>query len=245
MIVTRALLVVGMAFSATTVTAHSITKTCANVKCPVRCEMINGNPTCVGDQYRRADAVAESPCDAVRCTYRCEVINNQAVCIEPPAEDLDYTNNISPDADNTPVEGGKCGVATCGLGEFCCNESCGVCAPIGGVCTQVVCEPAGKQCGPSVCSGNTPHCCNESCGICTASDGFCTQQLCNRGFTPSESKRNAEADKVKLKSQKCGNATCPEGMSCCNSSCGICVKPGGACTQQFCETADVLGVEAA
>ncbi|CCC07983.1 hypothetical protein SMACR_01548 [Sordaria macrospora] len=240
MIATKVLLLVGMAFSATIVAANPVTKTCANVKCPVRCEMIKGNPTCVGGRPHRpetAEAVSESPCDSVRCNYRCEVINNQAVCVGPPSEDLA--------ADNTSVKGEKCGVATCGLGESCCNESCGVCVPLGGSCAQVICEPAGKQCGPSVCSGDTPHCCNESCGICTAPDGFCTQQLCNRGFTPSESKRNAEADKIKLETQKCGKAICPEGMSCCNSSCGICVKPGGACTQQFCQSADVVGVEVA
>lgn len=203
MIATKVLLLIGMAFSATTVTANPVTKTCDNVKCPVRCEMINGSPTCVG----------------------------------PPAEYAASANALSPESGSyPPVQGQKCGVTTCGLGEECCNESCGVCVPIGGSCAQVMCEPAGKQCGPNVCSGKTPHCCNESCGICTADDGFCTQQLCNRGFTPSESKRNAEADKIKLDGQKCGKATCPEGMSCCNSSCGICVKPGGACTQQFCQT---------
>lgn len=28
----------------------------------------------------------------------------------------------------------------CGAGEFCCNESCGICAPLGGACTQQFCE---------------------------------------------------------------------------------------------------------
>ncbi|KAK1778021.1 hypothetical protein QBC45DRAFT_329337 [Copromyces sp. CBS 386.78] len=248
MIATKVLLLVGMAFSAITVAANPVAKTCDNVKCPVRCKMIKGNPTCVGGQHPSAvaaEATSESPCDSVRCTYGCEVINNQAVCVEPPAEDLASDNALSPEADNTSVKGKKCGVATCGLGQECCNASCGLCVPIGGFCTQQICEPAGLQCGPSVCSGNTPKCCNKSCGICTAPDGFCTAQLCNRGFTASESKRNEEADKIKLRNQKCGKATCPEGMSCCNSSCGICVKPGGACTQQFCQSAEVLDVEVA
>ena len=34
-----------------------------------------------------------------------------------------------------------CGGNTCASGEYCCNESCGICAPEGGVCTQQVCEP--------------------------------------------------------------------------------------------------------
>lgn len=33
-----------------------------------------------------------------------------------------------------------CGSSLCKDGEFCCNESCGICAPRGGVCTQ-------RQCG--------------------------------------------------------------------------------------------------
>lgn len=35
----------------------------------------------------------------------------------------------------------KCGEATCGAGEFCCNESCSICAPTGGSCIMKVCEP--------------------------------------------------------------------------------------------------------
>lgn len=35
------------------------------------------------------------------------------------------------------VEG--CGTNVCGAGEFCCNETCGICAPKGSACTQQVC----------------------------------------------------------------------------------------------------------
>jgi hypothetical protein len=38
-------------------------------------------------------------------------------------------------------EGIRCGRALCGVGEFCCNESCSICAPAGGVCTQMFCGP--------------------------------------------------------------------------------------------------------
>ncbi|KAK3355585.1 hypothetical protein B0H65DRAFT_544831 [Neurospora tetraspora] len=247
MIATKVLLLVGMAFSATTVTANPVTKTCHNVKCPARCAMIKGNPTCMGGGPPKVVEAAskESPCDIMRCPVRCEVIDNEAVCVGPPSEDLANGNTLSPDADNTSVKGEKCGVTTCPFGKTCCNSSCGLCVSPDMACTQQICEPAGLQCGPSVCSGATPFCCNKSCGICTASDGFCTQQLCNRGFTPSESKRNEEADKIKLGNQKCGKGTCAKGMECCNSSCGICVKPGGMCTQQFCPSADVESVEEA
>ncbi len=33
-----------------------------------------------------------------------------------------------------------CGKTTCASGEFCCNESCGICAPAGGACTQQACD---------------------------------------------------------------------------------------------------------
>jgi len=38
--------------------------------------------------------------------------------------------------------GGKipCGKSFCGAGAYCCNKSCGICAPIGGFCTQQMCE---------------------------------------------------------------------------------------------------------
>ena len=32
-----------------------------------------------------------------------------------------------------------CGDNVCGSGEYCCNSSCGICAPEGGFCTQQVC----------------------------------------------------------------------------------------------------------
>lgn len=34
-----------------------------------------------------------------------------------------------------------CGDNICAQGEFCCNESCGICAPVNGSCTQQVCGP--------------------------------------------------------------------------------------------------------
>jgi len=34
---------------------------------------------------------------------------------------------------------------------------------------------------------------------------------------------------------QCGAVTCGRGQVCCNESCGICTKPGGFCTEQFCD----------
>jgi hypothetical protein len=43
-------------------------------------------------------------------------------------------------AHDGPCESANCGLNVCGAGEYCCNESCGICAPEGGFCTQQVCS---------------------------------------------------------------------------------------------------------
>ncbi|WP_437736895.1 hypothetical protein [Sorangium sp. So ce1335] len=44
-------------------------------------------------------------------------------------------------SDAIRIGGGKCGDNVCGPGTYCCNSSCGICAPKGGACTQQYCEP--------------------------------------------------------------------------------------------------------
>lgn len=83
-------------------------------------------------------------------------------CVDDPSDDCDPKNGgadcggmcicpkvgICPSGshwDPSPsvcacVPGGGCGGNTCGAGQFCCNASCGICAPIGGACIQVVCD---------------------------------------------------------------------------------------------------------
>ncbi|KAJ0159221.1 hypothetical protein CTA2_10110, partial [Colletotrichum tanaceti] len=34
--------------------------------------------------------------------------------------------------------------------------------------------------------------------------------------------------------ETCGSVICPTGTSCCNSTCGVCVKPGDMCVQWVC-----------
>jgi hypothetical protein len=46
------------------------------------------------------------------------------------------------DSDESIAGGGPCGTNYCGKGTFCCNASCGVCAPLGGGCLDVVCAVA-------------------------------------------------------------------------------------------------------
>lgn len=49
--------------------------------------------------------------------------------------------------------GQKCGASSCEEGTVCCNASCGICTPPGGVCIQLACDPgsAGKSCADLRC----------------------------------------------------------------------------------------------
>ncbi len=38
-----------------------------------------------------------------------------------------------------PADGIACGTNTCAAGEYCCNASCGMCAPMGVMCIQIAC----------------------------------------------------------------------------------------------------------
>merc|ERR1712187_1017149 len=85
--------------------------------------------------------------------------------------------------DPTELPKQECGPTVCAEGEVCCNESCGICTPPGGVCIDQFCEPETEEpvltqeCGPTVCDEGEV-CCNESCGICTPPGGFCITQFC-------------------------------------------------------------------
>lgn len=116
-----------------------------------------------------------------------------------------------------PGPGEPCGSAICRPGEFCCNESCGTCAPIGGACTLERCaDPPTVPCGPNTC-GPGEFCCNPSCGVCAPLGGACTLEACAE--PPGE---------------PCNAVTCGPGEFCCNPSCSTCAPVGGACTAQLC-----------
>lgn len=44
-----------------------------------------------------------------------------------------------------PMGGTPCGYRYCPSGQYCCNDSCGICAPVGGSCTQQVCTGDGRR----------------------------------------------------------------------------------------------------
>jgi hypothetical protein len=70
-------------------------------------------------------------------------------CVDDPNDDCDPNNGGADCAGICqPVSGGggePCGDNTCGPGEYCCNRSCGICAPIDGFCTQQYCGSDSPQ----------------------------------------------------------------------------------------------------
>jgi hypothetical protein len=93
---------------------------CIRAPCPAQ-------PACVPDDV---DPVKD-PCAAVRCRAGTHCQVTPIVCITTPCD---------PIVECVPnVAGGQCGGNTCSAGQFCCNPSCGICAPKGGACTEQFC----------------------------------------------------------------------------------------------------------
>jgi hypothetical protein len=98
------------------------------------------------------------------------------------------------------IDGTQCGANVCGTGAYCCNASCGICAPKGAVCPDVVCEVdtgagvktqakaepsvdtsiaiGGGACGTNYC-GKGYFCCNPGCGVCAPVGGGCPDVMCD------------------------------------------------------------------
>jgi hypothetical protein len=62
----------------------------------------------------------------------------------------------------------QCGKNTCGAGQYCCNESCGTCAPMGAMCTAIACVPdptPGACKADSDCSLQSDYCGGCNCRV--------------------------------------------------------------------------------
>jgi hypothetical protein len=57
-----------------------------------------------------------------------------------------------PESRRAELDGRSCGAHLCPEDHYCCNESCGICAPRGGVCIQRQCGPAALPLGQ--CASN-------------------------------------------------------------------------------------------
>lgn len=62
------------------------------------------------------------------------------LCIEGYLPFFDECGCGCEPAPPTPPTPTLCGENECARGEYCCNPSCGICAPIGGSCILVACE---------------------------------------------------------------------------------------------------------
>ncbi len=69
-----------------------------------------------------------------------------------------------------------CGDNRCGDHEYCCNASCGICAPEGTGCSTIVCEPGSVFCNGERCESETAVCCpgcNPGESYCSGPEGIC------------------------------------------------------------------------
>ncbi|KAL2757300.1 hypothetical protein ACRALDRAFT_1060710 [Sodiomyces alcalophilus JCM 7366] len=55
------------------------------------------------------------------------------------------TNPTFTQASASLVPGERCGPTVCDKGQVCCNSSCGICTPPGGVCIQLYCETVSQN----------------------------------------------------------------------------------------------------
>ncbi len=97
---------------------------CAVADCAGDCMLANGKPLCLPLECK-------DPCQTVKCGkgMHCEPLEVQC-----------FTTPCCPVAQCVADGGQACGANTCGAGTYCCNPSCGICAPKGGVCTQQLCK---------------------------------------------------------------------------------------------------------
>lgn len=92
--------------------------------------------------------------------------------------------------------------------------------------------PEGVSCGAVICEQGM-ICCNEGCGLCSPPGGVCPAIICPGVIgTSSPTPMPSSSPPAGV---SCGRNTCSSGEVCCNSSCGICTPPDGACIQLFCE----------
>ncbi len=128
-------------------------------------------------------------------------------------------------------KGEPCGPASCAAGEVCCNASCGICTPPGGACIAIACAEDGGQAPYDACAGLT---CGDECSPCDPADLDCVAPAAVHACNSSGDCRPEEPACGGPGGEPCGANVCAAGEVCCNSSCGICTPPGGACIEIAC-----------
>ena len=133
------------------------------------------------------------------------------------------------------ANGEPCGQSVCEVGAFCCNASCGICAPTGGACIELACMPCthgvceqGKklnagcdQCVKAVCALDA-YCCN------VAWDAICVAEAtseCNACQNPS--------DPTPPPAPVCAHSECKPGASleaeCSDCAATVCAQDSFCC----------------
>lgn len=129
-----------------------------------------------------------------------------------------------PDA---PFCGGIAGFPCPGNGQ-CVDDPSDDCDPnhggadCGGLC---LCSPVGK------CSAGSHWDAAPEVCACVSDTSACAAVLCPVGTLCLVDDGQARC----VGGEACGKTTCGPGTECCNSSCGICTPPDGACIQIACE----------
>jgi hypothetical protein len=141
--------------------------------------------------------------------------------------------------------GPACGPTTCAPGQVCCNRSCGICTPPGGLCTQQVCPPRSPCRTDWDCRTFSDYCegCNcRALSVCEK-DPVCTGGLANCFVDPcfkSEAFCRAGTCALRAKTptcpvEKCGHPLdlpvrlCPDGKSIAGPTDRCLQKPDGTC----------------
>lgn len=139
------------------------------------------------------------------------------------------------DAGSDGARGVPCGAVTCGVGDVCCNASCGICTAPGGSCTTEECvdagsgadagvprEDAGASCGAATCASGE-LCCPGCAGAMTCEPGpSCPDVTCAPECSPSQP--CGEGEYCEMPDGTCGGGACKPGpMGGCPRDCpGVC-----------------------
>jgi len=94
------------------------------------------------------------------------------------------------------------------------------------------CEYPTEQCsGTGTCQTRPKNCTQIHAPVCGC-DGRTYSNACVAASAGMSVRHEGECEA----GEPCGAVViCETGLECCNASCGVCVPPGGVCTQEICE----------
>jgi hypothetical protein len=154
-------------------------------------------------------------------TGKCEC-NVQALCITGS----EFNSDPAVCACASPCDGVRCPVDThcesLGNSVACVSDAAQCrkdsdCRLVDSYCRGCDCLALGPNDPEPTCPEPPVQCFAQPCAgkVARCEDGRCVAKRAPAG-------------------EKCGPKVCGQGQVCCNSSCGICTPPDGACTQQAC-----------